>query len=846
MDSLKIGKSLWWVGVLDKDLRVFDIIMRTEFGTTYNSYVMKGSEKVALFETAKAKFADDYLSRVSQIVDIKKIDYVVMNHTEPDHSGTLEKIIDLNPSVKVVGTAAAINFLKQIVNRDFYSVTIKEGTEISLGDKTLQFFSMPNLHWPDSMYTWCPEEAALFTCDSFGSHYAFDGIVRSKVADYDGYIRATKYYFDNILGPFSHPYMDNGLAKARELKPALICTGHGPVHDSHIDELFATYEKWLAVAPKDNEFRHVAMPYVSAYGYTKILADEIKRGVEDSGAIKVEQFDLVTSDKADVMAAIGDADGLLFGSPTILSEALSPIWDLLISMFPGVHGGKFASAFGSFGWSGEAVPHIIERLKQLKMKVTDEGYRIRFKPSKTELLGAYEFGYAFGCKMLKKENDRLVVKNSGLVKCLVCGEVFSSDLKVCPVCGVGPENFVPVDDASSSFSKDTDEKFVVIGGGTAAFNAAEAIRKRNKTASVTLISEEPEIPYNRPMLTKNMIAGLETNAFAIQPYSWFMDNKVDTVLATKVASIDTKAKKVVDEKGEAYPYDKLIYAAGAYCFVPPIPGADGKNVLTIRKIEDIEKLSEMIKAGAKSVAVIGGGVLGLEGAWELNKAHLDVTVIETAPRLLPRALDANASELLKKLVVSTGTKVVENAKVEKIDSDGVQLADGTKVNGDIVVISTGVRPNISLAKDAGIPVNRGVVVNNKCETGVPGIYAAGDCAEFNGVVGGIWPIAVEMGKVAGAAASGEDLFYTPELNGMSMHAFNTSLYAVGDTGTNPDKEYKTVESKDIQRGIIKKCFFENGKLVGAVLLGETDLMANLTDAIKMGKSFADIFGSILK
>ena len=202
MDFLELKKDFYWTGVLDKDLRVFDIIMETEFGTTYNSYVLKTKDKVILFETAKAKFFDSYLENLKKIVDINKIDYIVVSHTEPDHAGSIEKLIEINPNIKIVATSVAINFLKNIINHDFYSLSVKDSSTLELGDKTLRFISVPNLHWPDTMYTYIEEDNILVTCDSFGSHYCCDDILLSKVTDNEGYMRATKYYFDNIIGPF--------------------------------------------------------------------------------------------------------------------------------------------------------------------------------------------------------------------------------------------------------------------------------------------------------------------------------------------------------------------------------------------------------------------------------------------------------------------------------------------------------------------------------------------------------------------------------------------------------------------------------------------------------------------
>jgi len=403
MEILELKKNLYWTGVLDANLRVFDIIMETEFGTSYNSYLLKTSEKTVLFETAKAKFLDGYLKALNKLVDIKDIDYIVVNHTEPDHAGSIEKLIEMNPNIKIIGSQVAIGFLKNIVNREFNGIIVKENETLSLGDKTLRFMSVPNLHWPDTMYTYIEEDKTLVTCDSFGSHYSFDGILLSKVTDNDGYLRALKYYFDCIIGPFKNPFMIKALDRIKDLEIDMICTGHGPVLDCRIDEIMEYYKKWSNVS-NPNPRKTVIIPYVSAYGYTKELAEKIAEGIKASGDIDVRVYDMVEADKDKVLEELEFADGILFGTPTIVGEALKPIWDLTTSIFARTHGNKLASAFGSYGWSGEAVPHIIERLKQLRMKVVDEGFRVKFKPSDSELSDAYDYGYNFGFLLLNKEN----------------------------------------------------------------------------------------------------------------------------------------------------------------------------------------------------------------------------------------------------------------------------------------------------------------------------------------------------------------------------------------------------------------------------------------------------------
>lgn len=843
METLELKKNLYWTGIKDKDLRVFDIIMETEFGTTYNSYLIKGSEKTALFETAKFKFFDTYLAELKQLVDISKIDYIIVDHTEPDHAGSVEKLIEMNPNIKIVGTAVAISFLKNIVNRDFYSIPVKENDTLSLGDKTLHFMILPNLHWPDTMYTYVEEDKVLVTCDSFGSHYTFDGVLRSQVTDEEGYMSALKYYFDNIIGPFK-PYMLKALKRIENLDIDMICTGHGPVLDSKIPEILDTYLKWSTVI-NPNQEKTVVIPYVSAYGYTAEIAEEIARGIRESGNIDVHLHDCVTSDQAEVLADIGFADGILFGTPTIVGEALKPIWDLTTSMFACTHGGKLASAFGSYGWSGEGVNHIVERLKQLRMKVVD-GLRIKFKPGKNDLIEAYDYGYDFGCILLDKENPRVKEKSAKkkLVKCLVCGEIFEEGIEICPVCGVGKENFVPVEVEEVSYRNDTSEFYLILGNGAAGVSAAEAIRERNKTCSIVMVSNESVLSYNRPMLTKSMLASFNPSQLAIHDEQWYQDRNIINVLDKTVQSMDTQLKEVVFADGLKLKYDKCIYALGSECFVPPIPGHDKDQVVAIRRLSDVVKIGNMLP-DVKHAVVIGGGVLGLEAAWELSKAKCQVTIVEVANQLMGRQLDAGASDMLKDIILEKKMAIRMGANVEEIEGEGavtgVRLAGGEVIPADLVIVSAGVRASTKVAQEAGIQTDRAIVVDEKMHTNLTDIYACGDCAQYKGINYAIWPQALEMGKVAGANAAGDSLTYETVNAALTFHGMDTALFAIGDNGKNADIKYKTVEFKDPMKMVYEKYYFSNNRLCGAILLGDTSKMAKVTVQVEEHTNFKDMF-----
>lgn len=842
MKTLELKENFYWTGVLDPDLKVFDIVMETEFGTSYNSYLLKTSEKIVLFETAKAKFLDEYLEALNKLVDINKIDYIVVNHTEPDHAGSIEKLIEINPNIKIVGTGVAIGFLKNIVNHDFYSIAVKENDTLNLGDKTLRFMVLPNLHWPDTMYTYIEEDKTLITCDSFGAHYSFDEILLSKVTDNEGYLRAKKYYFDNIIGPFKKPFMVKALERIKNLDIDMICTGHGPVIDCRIEEIKALNAKWCEVV-NPNPRKTVIIPYVSAYGYTKQLAGEIAKGIKASGDVDVRDYDLLETDKSKVLEELFFADGILLGTPTIVGEALEPIWDLTISMFARTHGGKYASAFGSYGWSGEGVPHIIERLKQLNMKVSD-GLRIKFKPSDSELSEAFDYGYNFGCIVQNKENPKKKSAKRTLVKCLVCGEIFDSSLETCPVCGVGKENFITVEVDENEYKKNTNEIYLILGNGAAGISAATAIRERNKTCSIVLVSNESVLGYNRPMLTKSMIAKFKPEQIAIHDEAWYKENNITNVLERQVTKIDTNSKEVCFEDGIKLKYDKCIYALGAECFIPPIAGADKEGVIAIRNISDTDKVIELLPK-VKNAVVIGGGVLGLEAAWELSKAKCKVTVLEVADRLMCRQLDDEGGKFLEEIVRGEGIDIKLNAKVDEIE--GIESVTGVKINGgevisaDLVIISAGIKPNYEIAEKAGIKTDRAIVVNEKMETNIQDVYACGDCAEYNGINYGIWPQALEMGKVAGANAAGDSLTYEIVDSALTFNGMNTSLYSIGDNGKNPNVQYKTVEFKDPVKRSYTKYYFANNRLSGAILIGDTSDIVRVTQDVKENRLFKQMF-----
>lgn len=381
MKAVELKKNFYWIGSQDPDLRVFDIIMETKFGTTYNSYLLKTDDGIILFESVKEKCVDEYIEHINHIGSIDEVKYIVCNHTEPDHSGSISALLKLNPNITVVSSMIANMYLKEIINHDFKAKIVKDNEEMKLGNKTLRFISAPNLHWPDSMYTYLVEDEVLVTCDSFGAHYAHEGVLLSNVENMDDYEEGFNYYSTMIMGPFKD-FVLKGMKKIEDLSIQMIAPGHGPVIDCKIAEMIQKYIDFAQ--PIHKEQLSVIIPYVSAYGYTKQMA-EIIQDIIIAADIQCNIYDLVEADEKEVINKMIAADGILYGCPTLLNDALPPIYNVMNAILSCYHGKKIVSAFGSYGWSGEAVPNLITRLKQQKMNVVDDGLKIKFKASDTQI-----------------------------------------------------------------------------------------------------------------------------------------------------------------------------------------------------------------------------------------------------------------------------------------------------------------------------------------------------------------------------------------------------------------------------------------------------------------------------
>jgi NADH oxidase (H2O-forming) len=390
---INVSGDVKWIGILDYDIKTFDIVMETKFGTTYNSYFINAQKK-ALVEVAKEKFSETYIKKIKEVTDPSEIEYIILDHTEPDHSGSLSIILDLAPDATIVGSGNAIRYLEDIVNKPFKSQVVKDGDTLDLGNKTLRFVSAPNLHWPDSMFTYLVEDKILFTCDVFGAHYCTEDIFSDFSKDHS---EAYKYYFDVIMRPYSR-FMLKAIEKIRPLEIKAICPGHGPVHIDHVKKAIDLSEKYseeyMNIISEKNKM-NILIAYVSAYGYTRDAANLIAEGILETEGLTVDVTDIESISLDDLESKLINCDGMLVGSPTINQNTLLPVYKLFALINPIRDKGKLAGSFGSYGWSGESPNIILENFRMLKLKIFEDTAAFKFSPDKNKTEFLKEFGRKF-------------------------------------------------------------------------------------------------------------------------------------------------------------------------------------------------------------------------------------------------------------------------------------------------------------------------------------------------------------------------------------------------------------------------------------------------------------------
>ncbi len=391
------------------------------------------------------------------------------------------------------------------------------------------------------------------------------------------------------------------------------------------------------------------------------------------------------------------------------------------------------------------------------------------------------------------------------------------------------------------------EKVIIIGNGAAGATAAEVIRKNNNDINISIYSDEPYPFYSRIKLPHFLGDEIGQEDTYIYKTDWYKEKKIEFYPATQIKKAEAAEKYVIAEKGEKICYDKLLFATGSDNFVPLIKGRGKKGFFTLRTIKDVLSIKEYSSNG-KNAVFIGGGLLGLEAARGLKVRGLDVTVVEFSSRLLPRQLDEKGAKVLQRLIEKMGIKIVLSGESDEVlgknNVEGLRLKDGRTVETDIVIISAGITPRIELAKEAGITVNKGIVINERMETSIKDIYAAGDCAEFQGRVYGLWTASSEQGAIAGSNISGANTVYNGTVPSTTLKIVGIDLTSIGIV--NPEtppisplvKEgeggFKELIREDGSDDIYKKLVVKNGKIVGAIVLGDTKEARTIGKLIKNG------------
>lgn len=393
-NAVEIADGVYWVGALDPTLRSFDIILSTANGTTYNSYLVKGSEGVAVIDTVKENFSDEFFERLESEVDYSEIKVIVLNHLEPDHTGALPELMRRAPQAKLYISQRATSMLKALLKPsagEFEYNTVNTGDTISLGDRTLQFLHTPFLHWPDTQCTYLEEEGILFSGDVFGCHYCDKRLFNDLVGDFRF---SFDYYYAHIMRPFKKHVVD-ALKLIEPLKLTQIAPTHGPILRER-PRRYVTHYRELSTSSLSREIgsdeQSLVIFYMSSYGNTARMAEEISEGASDVDGVRVSLYDLEGGETDPFVDLIEEADALLFGSPTINGDAVKPVWDLLSSLVVVNLKGKLGAAFGSYGWSGEAVRMIEDRMRGLKMHIPKEGLRVKLIPTEEELEECRAFG----------------------------------------------------------------------------------------------------------------------------------------------------------------------------------------------------------------------------------------------------------------------------------------------------------------------------------------------------------------------------------------------------------------------------------------------------------------------
>ena len=394
--SFKIKNNIYWVGKIDWELRKFHgDEYSTHRGSSYNSYLIK-EEKVALIDTVWSPFSKEFVENLSKEIDLDKIDYVIANHAENDHSGALPELMRRIPDTPIYCTKNGVKSLKGHYHQNWNFQVVKTGDKLSLGNKELIFVEAPMLHWPDSMFCYLTEDSILFSNDAFGQHYASEYMFNDLVDPNELAEECIKYYA-NILTPFS-PLVTRKIKEVLSFNLPLdmICTSHGIIWRDKPEQIVEKYLTW-ADGYQENQ---IALIYDTMWNGTRLMAEKIADGIKASDSeVNVKLFNLAKSDKNDVITEIFKSKAILVGSPTINKGILVSVAGMLEEIKGLKFKNKKAAAFGSYGWSGESTQVITEALQSAGFEIMDEGIKVLWQPDTEASDQCNAYGKAFAASL---------------------------------------------------------------------------------------------------------------------------------------------------------------------------------------------------------------------------------------------------------------------------------------------------------------------------------------------------------------------------------------------------------------------------------------------------------------
>lgn len=390
-------------------------------------------------------------------------------------------------------------------------------------------------------------------------------------------------------------------------------------------------------------------------------------------------------------------------------------------------------------------------------------------------------------------------------------------------------------------------RYAIIGAGVAGTTACEAIRERDPDGETHVFTDEAYPFYTKIRLPELLSGRIKPERLILKGEAWFRENKIHLHLQERANQIDKDPLGVVTAKG-TYPADRLLLATGGYSFVPPIPGADLEGVRTLRSMEDALEIGRSADR-AKTVLLIGGGLLGLEAGNGLRLRGVRVLVAEIFDRLLPRQMDPEGARILQGIMEGMGFEFYLGVRSQEIrgeegEAKGLLLEDGRYLEADLILISAGVRPHLELAQALGLEIGRGVTVNDRMETSVPGLYAAGDTIEHRGVYYGIWPAAEEQGRVAGVNMAGDEALYQGTVLNNKLKVVGIDLVSAGEI--DPDGKMESEVLSDTDRGMYRKIVYKDDRIVGCILLGDIRGQRRILQAIGRGTPVGPLKGKVLQ